>query len=122
MRLKTKFREILQEEEDLTEIVQLVGRDSLSEDQKAILEVSKIIREDFLQQNAFSSYDYNCPLFKTVGMMRCIVRFYDNSKKAINESQKSERKISWALISTMIEKQYLELSQMKFQDPKQPPE
>ena len=39
MRLKTKFREILQEEEDLTEIVQLVGKDSLSEDQKVILEV-----------------------------------------------------------------------------------
>jgi len=39
-RLKTKIREILQEEEDLTEIVQLVGKDSLSEDQKAVLEVS----------------------------------------------------------------------------------
>jgi V-type H+-transporting ATPase subunit A len=34
--------------------VQLVGRDSLSEDQKVVLEVAKIIREDFLQQNAFS--------------------------------------------------------------------
>jgi F0F1-type ATP synthase beta subunit len=40
MRLKTRIREILQEEEDLTEIVQLVGKDSLSEDQKAVLEVS----------------------------------------------------------------------------------
>jgi len=49
MRLKTKIREILQEEEDLTEIVQLVGKDSLSEDQKAVLEVAKVIREDFLQ-------------------------------------------------------------------------
>ncbi len=39
-RLKTKFREILQEEDDLTEIVQLVGKDSLSEDQKAVLEVN----------------------------------------------------------------------------------
>jgi V-type H+-transporting ATPase subunit A len=42
-RLKTKMREILQEEEDLTEIVQLVGKDSLSEDQKAVLEVSSIL-------------------------------------------------------------------------------
>lgn len=39
MRLKTTIKEILQEEEDLTEIVQLVGKDSLSEDQKAVLEV-----------------------------------------------------------------------------------
>jgi V-type H+-transporting ATPase subunit A len=49
MKVKTKMREILQEEEDLTEIVQLVGKDSLSEDQKAVLEIAKIIREDFLQ-------------------------------------------------------------------------
>jgi len=48
----------------LNEIVQLVGRDSLSEDQKLVLEVAKIIREDFLQQDAFSTYDYMCPLYK----------------------------------------------------------
>jgi len=48
----------------LNEIVQLVGRDSLSEDQKLVLEVAKIIREDFLQQDAFSSYDFMCPIYK----------------------------------------------------------
>jgi len=47
--LRTKFKEILQEEAELNEIVQLVGRDSLSEDQKLVLEIAKIIREDFLQ-------------------------------------------------------------------------
>lgn len=122
MKVKTKIREILQEEEDLTEIVQLVGKDSLSEDQKAVLEIAKIIREDFLQQNAFSPYDYNCPLYKTVGMMKAIVKFFENSKRAINESQRSERKISWAVINNAIEKQLLELSQMKFKDPKIPQE
>ena len=76
MAVKTRMREILQEEEDLTEIVQLVGKDSLSEDQKAVLEIAKIIREDFLQQNSFSPYDYYSPLIKTVGMMKCIVRFF----------------------------------------------
>lgn len=117
MKVKTKIREILQEEEDLTEIVQLVGKDSLSEDQKAVLEIAKIIREDFLQQNAFSSYDYNCPLYKTVGMMKAIVKFFENAKRAIGESQRSEKKISWAIINNSIEKQLLELSQMKFKDP-----
>jgi len=48
MYLRTKFKEILQEEAELNEIVQLVGRDSLSEDQKLVLEMAKIIREDFL--------------------------------------------------------------------------
>ena len=53
-------------------------------------------------------------------MMRCIVRFFDNSKRVINESLKSDRKISWALIQTSLEKQFLELSQMKFQLPDAP--
>lgn len=122
MKVKTKIREILQEEEDLTEIVQLVGKDSLSEDQKAVLEIAKIIREDFLQQNAFSTYDYNCPLYKTLGMMKAIVKFFENSKRAINESVKNEKKISWAVINNSIEKQLLELSQMKFKDPMIPQE
>merc|ERR1719240_714724 len=49
--LQQKMKEILQKEDDLQEIVQLVGKDSLSEDQKCTLEVARIIREDFLQQN-----------------------------------------------------------------------
>jgi len=49
MRYQNAIKKILQEEEDLTEIVQLVGKDSLSEDQKATLEIAKIIREDYLQ-------------------------------------------------------------------------
>jgi len=62
--LRQTIKEILQEEVELNEIVQLVGRDSLSEDQKLTLEISEIIRVTFLQQNAFSDYDYNCPLEK----------------------------------------------------------
>merc|ERR1712019_176409 len=53
-RLQQSTKEILQKEDDLTEIVQLVGKDSLSEDQKCTLEVARVIREDFLQQNGFS--------------------------------------------------------------------
>jgi hypothetical protein len=57
-------------------------------------------------------------LNKTLGMMKCIVRFFDNAKRVISESMKSEKKISWALINNSIEKLFLELSQMKFKDPK----
>ena len=65
------------------EIVQLVGKDSLSDDQKLILEVSRLIREDFLQQNAFSAYDFNCPLYKTIYMMRALVTFYELLKSLL---------------------------------------
>jgi len=115
--LRTKFKEILQEEAELNEIVQLVGRDSLSEDQKLVLEVAKIIREDYLQQDAFSNYDYNCPLYKSSGMMRCIICYYEDARKTILESS-GEKKITWALIYTHSKDQFVKLSQMKFQDPK----
>eukprot|EP00494_Astrolonche_serrata_P024572 UN24831 len=62
--MRKEARAILQEETNLQEIVQLVGKESLSEDQKLYLETAKIIREDFLQQNAFTDYDYKCPLKK----------------------------------------------------------
>merc|ERR1719235_386054 len=74
--LQQKMKEILRKEDDLQEIVQLVGKDSLSEDQKCTLEVAKIIREDFLQQNGFSEYDFKCPIIKTIGMMRVIANFH----------------------------------------------
>ncbi|OXB51131.1 hypothetical protein ASZ78_009247, partial [Callipepla squamata] len=55
--LRTRAREILQEEEDLAEIVQLVGKASLAEADKVTLEVAKLLKDDFLQQNGYSSYD-----------------------------------------------------------------
>lgn len=115
--LRTKFKEILQEESDLNEIVQLVGSDSLSEDQKLTLEIAKIIREDFLQQNAFSDYDYMCPLYKTVGMMRSIITYYDQAKKTILESS-GENKITWNVILNQSKPLFSKLTRMKFMDPK----
>ena len=55
--LRTKVNKILQEEEDLSEIVQLVGKASLAETDKITLEVAKLLKDDFLQQNGYSPYD-----------------------------------------------------------------
>jgi len=60
--------------------------------------MAKIIKEDFLVQDAFSKYDYMCPLYKTVSMMKCIVTFYDTAKKVINESAQSQNRITFAFI------------------------
>jgi V-type H+-transporting ATPase subunit A len=84
--LRKEAQHILQQENDLSEIVQLVGKDSLSEDQKLVLEIARILREDFLQQNAYSDYDYTCPLEKTVGMLKAIITFYRQAKHAIENS------------------------------------
>lgn len=97
--MRNRVRQILQEEDNLQEIVQLVGKESLSEDQKVIMEVAKIIREDFLQQNAYSDYDFTSPLHKSVGMLRVITHFYDCCMKAIKDSP-VDAKITWAMIKS----------------------
>merc|ERR1719150_3619559 len=97
--LQQKMKEILQKEDDLQEIVQLVGKDSLSEDQKCALEVAKIIREDFLQQNGYSAYDFMCPLAKTIGMMRVIVAFHETAQKTMAEFS-GDQKVTWNTITS----------------------
>merc|ERR1711904_596530 len=119
--LQQKVKEILQKEDDLQEIVQLVGKDSLSEDQKVTLEVARIIREDFLQQNGFTDYDFFCPLAKTIGMMKVIVGFHDSAQKAIAESS-GEHKITWNTINTSMRELIAKVTSMKFELPRQPDE
>merc|ERR1711920_1190719 len=117
--LQQKMKEILQKEDDLQEIVQFVGKDSLSEDQKCTLEISKIIREDFLQQNGYSAYDFLCPLAKTIGMMKCIVGFHDAAQKAIAESA-GDTKIGWNAINAATRDLIKKVTDMKFELPRQP--
>jgi len=117
--LRNKARDILQQEDNLSEIVQLVGKESLSEDQKVIMEVAKILREDFLQQNAFTDYDYTCPLEKTLGMLACVITFYDLSQKAIADSP-ADAKITYAHIKTAVAATLQKVIETKFVDPKLP--
>jgi len=115
--LRQKIADCLQSESELMDIVQLVGKESLSEDQKVTLEVAKIIREDFLQQNAFSDYDYMSPLPKTVGMMRVIVHFQEECLRAIQESVHKEHRIGWSTIQNMLRPTIGKITAMKFEDP-----
>ncbi|GBE58746.1 V-type proton ATPase catalytic subunit A [Babesia ovata] len=116
------LKNVLQKEGELLEIVQLVGRDSLSEDQKVTLEVAKIIREDFLQQNSFTDYDYKCPLYKTAGMLNCIVNFYNECLKAISESGKRGHKLGWGTIYNTMRATINKITGLKFTDPSTPEE
>jgi V-type H+-transporting ATPase subunit A len=116
--LQQKMKEILQKEDDLQEIVQLVGKDSLSEDQKCTLEVAKIIREDFLQQNGFSEYDFMCPLAKTIGMMKVIVGFHEAAQKVMSESS-GDTKIGWSSVSAATKGLVRKVTEMKFEMPRQ---
>ncbi|MBI5206533.1 MAG: V-type ATP synthase subunit A [Candidatus Firestonebacteria bacterium] len=81
MRDKAMF--LLQKEVELQEIVQLVGPDALPESEKVILEVTRMIREDFLQQFAFHEIDAYCPPLKQYWMLKAVISFYEATAEAI---------------------------------------
>ena len=68
---------MLQKEAELQEVVQLVGPDALPEKEQAILLVTKMLREDYLQQNAYSDLDAKCALKKQYMMLKTIMKFWD---------------------------------------------
>jgi V-type H+-transporting ATPase subunit A len=117
--LRNQGRTILQQEDNLSEIVQLVGKESLSEDQKVVMEVAKLIREDFLAQNAFTEHDYTCPLAKTVGMLKVIITFYDLCQKSIADSP-SDAKLTYAHIKTALAPIIQKVVDTKYVEPKAP--
>merc|ERR1719213_1107729 len=113
-----KVKDILQTEDDLSEIVQLVGKGSLAEPDKITLEVARLIKDDFLQQNGDTPYDRFCPFYKTVGMLENICSFYDQAKHAVESTAQSEtNKITLAIIKEQMGGLMYELSSMKFADP-----
>ncbi len=77
--------DLLQEEDKLMEIVQLVGSDSLPENQQLILEVSRLIREELLQQNAFHEVDKYCPIEKANDLVDLVLFFRDEAKVALEK-------------------------------------
>ncbi|KAF7295176.1 TFP1p-H+-ATPase V1 domain 69 kDa catalytic subunit [Mycena indigotica] len=114
--LRMKTKEILQKEEDLAEIVQLVGKSALGENDKITLEVARMLKDDFLQQNGMSEYDRYCPFYKTSGMLKCFVGFHDAAIRAVSQSQGD---ITFAKIKEGASDLMFKLSQMKFESPSQ---
>lgn len=83
--MRKRAMSLLQQESGLQEIVRLVGRDSLSDSDKLKLEITKSIREDFLQQNAFHDIDTYCSLEKQDKMLDVILYFYDKALEALEK-------------------------------------
>jgi V/A-type H+-transporting ATPase subunit A len=82
--LREKTMYLLQKEVELQEIVQLVGPDALPESEKAILDVTRMIREDFLQQSAYSDSDSFCPMEKQYLMLKVIMSYYSRVNEAMD--------------------------------------
>ncbi|MDR3282540.1 MAG: V-type ATP synthase subunit A [Candidatus Methanoplasma sp.] len=75
--------QILQKEAELQDVVQMVGSDSLPDEQKITLEVAKLIREIYLQQNAYHPVDAYCPIDRQYKMLSLIKKYSDLADKAL---------------------------------------
>ncbi len=74
---------LLQKESELEEIVQLVGPDALPDSEQVVLETTRMLREDFLQQNAYDDVDTYCSPIKQAGMLATILKFHEVASAAV---------------------------------------
>ncbi len=80
---RQRIANILHEENKLMEIVKLIGSDVLPEDQKLVIEIARVVRVGFLQQNAYHKDDTYVPLEKQFNMMGVILNLYDKCMEAV---------------------------------------
>jgi V/A-type H+-transporting ATPase subunit A len=83
-RLRKEAMSLLREEEELREIVSLVGAEILGDTQRIVFEIAKMVREYFLLQSAFHPIDMYCPIEKTHQMLSLILKFSERAKQAID--------------------------------------
>ncbi|MBA2868528.1 ATP synthase subunit A [Methanococcus maripaludis] len=81
--LRDEAMSLLQKEAELQEIVQLVGPDALPDRERVILEIARMLREDFLQQDAYHEVDSYCSPIKQYNMLKIIMTFYKKGLDAV---------------------------------------
>ncbi|CCF51103.1 hypothetical protein NDA11_004167 [Ustilago hordei] len=113
--LRTTAKSMLQKDSDLAEIVQLVGKSALGEGDKVTLDVAKIMKDDYLQQNGISEYDAYCPFYKTSGMLKNMVDFHDKAQAAIANNPE----MTWAKVKEHCSDVIYQLTQQKFESPRE---
>ncbi len=114
--VRKKAKEILQKEAQLQEIVQLVGVESLSKEDQFLLEVARMIREDFLQQNAFDEIDAYSSLRKQALLLTSIIQFYYQGLQKIKEGKTVEEIVAPQVKENVSSLKYIKENELnKFQ-------
>ncbi len=104
--LINKAMTLLQEEEKLQEIVQLVGSDALPESEQVKLEIAKMVREFFLQQNAFDEVDAYSSVDKTKKLLEIILWFNEQAENLLKKGARAKDIISIKSKNKIIEIRY----------------
>lgn len=84
----------------------------MGEGDKVTLDVARLIKDDYLQQNGISTYDRYCPFYKTNGMLKNLIAYYDCAMRTVENGD-----ITWAKAREATNDQWYALSRMKFEDP-----
>ncbi|MBQ8791538.1 MAG: V-type ATP synthase subunit A [Ruminiclostridium sp.] len=104
--LRQEISSLLIEENNLMEIVKLIGADVLPDDQKLVIEIARVIRVGFLQQNAFHKDDTFVPLEKQRLMMKAILMLYHKAGDAISAGKPISEIMSYGLFDKLIKMKY----------------
>lgn len=106
IKYRSRINSILQEENKLMEIVKLIGSDVLPDDQKLVIEIAKVIRVGYLQQNAFHADDTFVSLEKQKLMMKTILHLYKRAKHVVAANIPLSRITQLGLFEKLIKMKY----------------
>lgn len=106
MAYRAEMVKILHEENNLNEIVKLIGSDILPEDQKLTMEIARCIRVGFLQQNAYHSEDTFVPFEKQYMMMKITIYLYTEAKKLVNKKVPTRLIVETGIFERVIKIKY----------------
>ncbi|MDR7482323.1 MAG: V-type ATP synthase subunit A [Armatimonadota bacterium] len=82
-RLRAMAMRLLQQEQELQQVVQVVGMDALPDEERLLLDAARLLREGFLQQDGFHPIDTPCPLPRQVAMLRLILDYHRHAAEAL---------------------------------------
>ena len=106
VRYRNNISSLLQEESSLMEIVKLIGADVLPDDQKLVIEIAKVIRVGYLQQNAFHKDDTYVSIEKQMLMMKTILHLYDRTKHLVSANIPISRVLEQGLFDKLLKMKY----------------
>ena len=106
MSCRERIANLLLQENNLMQIVKLIGSDVLPDDQKLTIEIARVIRVGFLQQNAFHAVDTYVPLEKQLKMMETILYLYDKCAALVAKQVPVSRLLATGLFDELVQMKY----------------
>ncbi len=105
--LRQRIQNILQQEASLQEVVQLVGPDALQDSERLVIEAGRMLRQDFLQQNGFDPVDASASMPKNYGLMKTMLKFYDEADASLRNGATIDEIIQNPVIEKLSRARYV---------------